>query len=97
MVAWKKLHKADSLGEYVEKMSEEQFMAFSIGDVLDYSTFLIMQSNFNIDKLAINREKFSKPSVVAELVYKKFKGDKAAMEAFIESFNEYGQDAEAAE
>lgn len=87
MVAWKKIHGTEDLLKLSEDFTEGQLLAFSIADAINYETLIILQANFKSDKLSALREKYSKPSKVAEFVYKKFKGDEVAMTAFIDSFN----------
>ena len=88
MVRWKKLHESQDLSSLYEKMSEAQLLAFSIGEAVNYQTLVILESKFKAEKIADLKEKFDKPSKVAEFIYKKFKGDYDAMSAFVEAFNE---------
>lgn len=94
MVAWKKLHKSEDLEEVAGDMTEAQLMAFSISEAINYETLIILQARFDVSKLPDLREKFNKPSKLAEFVYKKFKGDAEAMQAFIEGFNAGATDGE---
>ena len=96
MVKWSKLHNAENLKDMADDISEAQFMAFAIGDVIDFSSFVILHSGFKVDKIEAIREKFTRPSHLAEFVYKKFKGDTEAMTEFVEVFNSGGdEDGEA--
>ena len=63
-------------------------------EAINYETLIILQARFDVSKLPDLREKFNKPSKLAEFVYKKFKGDAEAMQAFIEGFNAGATDGE---
>lgn len=87
MVSWKKLHTSEDISAEVENLSRAQLLAFSIGEAVAFETLVILQSNFNPDKIEKLRLKFGRPSNVAEFIYKKFNGNEEAMVAFIEAFN----------
>jgi len=87
MVAWKKIHTTESLMDIKDDMSEAQLMAFSIAEAVNYETLVIIESKFKGDKIEGLKDRFNRPSKVAEYIYKKFKGDQDEMMGFITAFN----------